>query len=134
MQTLVKISFDLNLISFFVIFCHLHFDHCDLANENWTEKEICQKVISTSRGDGSWSSQNSGVNIINVLRAAFTYVGFACSFFVLTFRCVLYWRKNTSVKAARRMLMKLCPGVNIINILQAAFAPVDFSWSCWCTL
>ncbi len=52
-----------------------------------------------------------GVNFINVLRAAFTYVSCACSFLCLHFRFVLYWRKTVGAKAARRMLMKLSPGL-----------------------
>jgi len=31
----------------------------------------------------------------------------------------------SSVKAVRRMLMKLSPGVNFINVLRTAFTPAD---------
>ncbi len=51
-----------------------------------------------------------GVNFTNVLRAAFTYVSCAHSFFCIHFRFVLYWRKPTGTKAARRTLVNLTPG------------------------
>ncbi len=56
----------------------------------------------------------SGVNFINILRAAFTYVSCGCSFLCLRFRFVLYWRKTVDTKAVLRMLMELTLGVIII--------------------
>ncbi len=47
-----------------------------------------------------------GVNITNILCAAFTHVRFLC----LSFRFVLYWCKTVDAKAACRTLVKLTPG------------------------
>jgi hypothetical protein len=50
-----------------------------------------------------------GFNFTNVLRAAFL---------CLRFRFVLYWRKPTGAKAARRTLVKLTPGVRGFDYLK----------------
>ena len=62
-----------------------------------------------------WKVRRPGVNFNNVLRAAFTYVSCARSFLCLHLSFVLYWRKTTGVKAARRTLVKLTPGLDTIK-------------------
>jgi hypothetical protein len=68
--------------------------------------------FSLHEGHDPWHTLylNPGVNFTNILCAAFAYVRCASSFFVPTFRFVLYWCKPTGAKAARGTLMKLSPG------------------------
>ena len=64
----------------------------------------------------------SGVNFINILRAAFfvhnCYAKLFCSYNL----CLhFFWQKEDGSKAAHKMLAKLTVGVNFINILCANF-------------
>ena len=52
------------------------------------------------------------VNFTNILRAAFSYERVVSSFFVLTFRFVIFRRKEI---AARKMLVKLTLGLMFIS-------------------
>ena len=49
------------------------------------------------------------LNFTNNLRAAFSYESVLSSLSVLTFRSVIFWRKEIGAKAARRTLVKLTP-------------------------
>ena len=57
----------------------------------------------------------SRVNFTNNLRAAFSYESVLSSFSVLTFRFVIFQRKEIGAKAARKMLVKLTPGRQLIT-------------------
>ncbi len=57
-----------------------------------------------------------GVNLTNILHAAFLY---------LHFGFVLFLLKNFDAKADLKMLVKLTPGLNFINILLAQKQPLD---------
>ena len=58
----------------------------------------------------AFSTRNTGVNFTNILRAAFLCESLVSSFSVLTFRFVIFGRKEIGAKAARKMLVKLTPG------------------------
>ena len=47
------------------------------------------------------------VNFTNILQAAFLYKSVLSSFSVLTFRFVIFWRKEIGAKAACKLLVKL---------------------------
>jgi len=51
-----------------------------------------------------------GVNFTNILRAAFLYESFLCSFYVLTIWACIFLQKVFGAKAAHKMLVKLTPG------------------------
>ncbi len=51
-----------------------------------------------------------GVNLTNILRAAFSYECFLRSFYVIKIWDVIFWQKRFGAKAAHKMLVKLTPG------------------------
>ncbi len=56
-----------------------------------------------------------GVNITNILRAAFSYESFLRSFYVLKIWVCNFWRNDFGAKAAHKMLVKLTPGNSLIH-------------------
>jgi hypothetical protein len=48
----------------------------------------------------------TGVNVINILRAAFSFESYTSSFSTLTNKVCTILRKEIGVKAARKMLVK----------------------------
>ena len=62
-----------------------------------------------------------GVNFTNVLRAALTRADPKSAIKLLNLTVVFALLGSTSVKAARRMLVKLNPRVNFINMLMRSF-------------
>ncbi len=51
-----------------------------------------------------------GVNVTNILQAAFSYESFLCSFDVLTVWVCNFLAKDFGAKAAHKILVKLTPG------------------------
>jgi hypothetical protein len=60
-----------------------------------------------------------GVNFTNILRAAFSYKSFLCSFYVLTIWVCNFWRKDLGTKAVHKMLVKLTPGGRNCRLIYA---------------
>ncbi len=59
---------------------------------------------------------DTGVNFTNILRAAFSYESFLCSFYVLTMWVCNFWQKDFGTKAAHKMLVNLTPGERAIKL------------------
>jgi len=71
------------------------------------------------------SLATSGVNFINALQAAFTSSDPERAKNTIKLSIFLALSGSASVKASRRMLMKLTPGLNFINVLRTAFMRPD---------
>jgi len=67
-----------------------------------------------------------GVNIINILRAAFICADPNCIKMTVKFSVFSVLLGSVRAKAACRMLMKFRPGVNFINILPSSFLYESF--------
>jgi len=63
----------------------------------------------------------SRIDFTNILCAPFCTKVFCKALLLLQFGLVFFWKKNTSAKAAYKMLVKLTTGVNFINILLVNF-------------
>ena len=70
------------------------------------ENEKEESIVS-----GEYHFWQLGASFTNILRAAFSYESVLSSFSVLTFRFVIFWRKEIGANAARKMLVKLTHGM-----------------------
>jgi len=77
----------------------------------------------------SWPNHWSGVNFINVLSTAFTHVDPECTKRQSSQQCHLALLGPTSIKAARKTLVKLSPGGCNGFVCTIEFEPG--SWPMW---
>jgi len=70
----------------------------------------------------STAAFRSGVNFINILRAAFGRTDNRSAKKADNLTVFLALLGSAGIKAACRMLMKMTPGVNFVNILTAPFS------------
>jgi hypothetical protein len=91
---------------------------CKYFNQILTPKGFCYALNSLDINAGVDSDDNSGLNFINILRAAFSYKSVSKVFFAAFLYLQFDFenlRQNIGAKATQKVLVKLTTSVNIVN-------------------